>query len=125
MKPVTLQVSITFDEDVLTAIIRRAVISVMGIDPQREARIRASQHANFGGQKPPEDKGLLIDLREAAKLLGLSQRTVWGMAKSGRMPKPIKIGRAARWSQEELRAWVNAGGPPWSEWKWPNDSQSD
>lgn len=96
MKPVTLQLSVTLDEDLLTEIIRRAVISAMGIDPQREARVRASQHANFGGQKPPEDKGLLIDLREAAKLLGLSQRTVWGMSKNGRMPAPIRIGRAVR-----------------------------
>lgn len=125
MKPLTTQITVTLDEELLFDLIRRAVISATGFDPQREARLRASQHANFGGQKPPEDKGLLIDLREAAKLLGLSQRTVWGMAKNGRMPKPIKIGRAARWSHEELRAWVNAGGPPLNEWKWPNDSQSD
>jgi excisionase family DNA binding protein len=119
VKPLTLQISVTVDEELLTDLIRRAVISAMGIDLQRDARVRASQHANFCGQKPPEDKGLLIDLRAAAKLLGLSQRTVWGMAKNGRMPKAIKIGRAARWSQDELRAWVNAGGPPLSEWKWP------
>lgn len=68
---------------------------------------------------PPEDKGLLIDMKAAAKLLDLSERTVWGMANSGRMPKPIKIGRAVRWSHEELRAWVNAGCPPLDEWKWP------
>ncbi|WP_231756562.1 helix-turn-helix transcriptional regulator [Lignipirellula cremea] len=43
---------------------------------------------------------------------------VWGMANSGRMPKPIKMGRMVRWSYEDLHAWVNAGGPPMSEWEW-------
>ena len=119
MKPSTLEITVTLDEEILADLIRRAVISATGIDRQKEARVRASQHANFGGQTPPEE-GLLIDLRETAKLLGLSQRTVWGMAKNGRMPNPIKIGRAARWIHEELRAWVNAGGPPVNEWKWPN-----
>ena len=119
IKPLTVQISVTLDEEVLTDLIRRAVVSAMGIDPHREARVRASQHANLAGQKLPEDRGLLIDMKAAAKLLDLSERTVWGMANSGRMPKPIKIGRLVRWSHEELRAWVNAGGPPMTEWKWP------
>ena len=83
MKPVTLQINVTLDDDALTDLIRRIIIGATGIDFQREARVRASQHANFGGQKPPEDKGLLIDLRAVSKLLGLSERKVWGMAKEG------------------------------------------
>lgn len=119
MKPIILQISVTLDEELLTDMIRRAVISATGIDPQREARVRASHHANLAGQKMPEDKGLLIDIKAAAKLLDLSERTIWGMANNGRMPKPIKIGRLTRWSLEELRAWVLAGGPQISEWKRP------
>lgn len=127
MKTIQLQLSVTIGEDasrVLAEILGPAIQQAQSppkndLDERREARLRGSQHALFAGQKPPEDQGLLIDLREAAKLLGLSQRTVWGMSKNGRMPKPIKIGRAARWSHEELRAWVNAGGPPMNEWKWP------
>lgn len=122
MKPIHLQITITPDEDTvntLVELLRRVRSAASGIDEQREARIRASQHAHFGGQKPPEDKGLLIDMKAAAKLLDLSERTVWGMANSGRMPKPLRIGRAVRWSYEELRAWVNAGCPPQDDWKWP------
>lgn len=120
MKPINLQITVTLDEDILTDLIRRAVISATGIDPEREARVRASQHANFGGQKPPEDKGLLIDTRQAAKLLKVSARTLWQMENDGRMPAAIRIGgRAVRWSHEELQAWVNAGCPERSEWKWP------
>jgi excisionase family DNA binding protein len=120
MKPINLQITVTLDEDTLTDLIRRAVISAMGIDPQREARVRASQHANFGGQKPPEDKGLLIDTRQAAKLLKISARTIFQMEKDGRMPAAIRIGdRAVRWSYMELQEWVNAGCPERKDWKWP------
>lgn len=122
MKPIHLQITITPDDDTvktLVELLRRVRSAASGIDEQREARIRASQYAHFGGQKPPDDEGLLIDMKAAAKLLDLSERTVWGMANSGRMPKPIRIGRAVRWSYEELRAWVNAGCPPQGEWKRP------
>lgn len=120
MKPITMQITITLDEDILTDLIRRAVISATGIDPQREARLRASQHANFGGQKPSEDKGLLIDTKQVAKFLKVSARTIYQMDKDGRMPAAIRIwGRNVRWNFEELQAWVNAGCPERSEWKWP------
>lgn len=112
MKPIQLQISVTLDEEILADVIRRAVVSALGIDPQREARVRASQHANFGGRTPPDDPGLLIDTRQACKLLKVSPRTLWRMYNSGEMPKPIRIGRVVRWSYEELRAWVNSGAPP-------------
>lgn len=119
MKPLTMQITVTLDEELLFDLIRRAVISATGIDPQREARVRASQHANLAGQKMPDDKGLLIDTRAATKLLNVSARTIWQMTHTGKMPKPIKIGRLVRWSYEELQAWVKAGGPPMNDWKWP------
>jgi excisionase family DNA binding protein len=118
MKPFTLQISVTLDEEALTEMIRRAVVA-LGIDLQREARVRAL-HANFAGQKMPEDRGLLIDTSAARKLLNVSARTIWTMTQTGKMPKPIRVGRLVRWSYEELQAWVKAGGPPTSEWKWPS-----
>jgi predicted DNA-binding transcriptional regulator AlpA len=79
----------------------------------------ASTHALFAGEKPPDDTGLLIDSRQASKLLGVSPRKLWAMYNSGEMPKPTRIGRAVRWGYEEIRAWVNAGCPPQDKWKWP------
>ena len=38
---------------------------------------------------------------------------------TGRMPAPIRIGRAVRWGYDELRAWVAAGCPQKDLWKWP------
>jgi len=64
----------------------------------------------------PEAKGL-VDLKAVARLLALSQRTVWGLAAGGKMPKPVRFGRSVRWPQEEILAWVNARCPPVSEWE--------
>lgn len=122
MKTIQLQLGIALDEEAvetLVELMKRVVREVTGIDEQKEARLRASQHALFGGQKPPEDMGLLIDNREAAKLLKVSERTLWRMWNSGEMPKPIRIGRAVRWRYEELKAWVEAGCPPQEEWQYP------
>lgn len=38
------------------------------------------------------------------RLLSVSRATVWNMARSGRLPKPIKEGRVTRWNVGELRA---------------------
>lgn len=114
MRTIRLQVSVTLNEDAETALLglmRRAVSEASGFDEQREARLRASRHAHFGGEEPPEDESLLIDTKATAKLLNVCDRTVWGMAKDGRMPQPVRIGRAVRWNREELRAWVNSGCP--------------
>ena len=69
--------------------------------------------------KPPENKGLMIDTKAAAKLLNVCEKTLWTMWNTGRMPAPIRIGRAVRWGYDELRAWVAAGCPPKDQWKWP------
>ena len=73
--------------------------------------VEASRHALFGGQALPEDLGLLLDYRELSKLMKLSQRTLWRMAHEGEMPAPIKVGRAVRFSYDEIRAWISAGCP--------------
>lgn len=119
MKPITLNLTITTDEDILVGLIERAVFNAMGIDQQREARLRQSRHANYGGQKPPEDMGLLIDSVQASKLLKVSPRTLFTMYTTGQMPQPIRIGKVVRWGYEELQAWVNAGCPEKDQWNWP------
>lgn len=120
MQTIRCQLSITLDEqagkalaEVLGPALRRAAtLPPTDIDERRDARLRASQHANFGGQKPPEDQGLLINSREAAKLLKVSERTLWGWQDSHKIPPPIRIGKSVRWSVDALRKWVNAGCPP-------------
>lgn len=84
-----------------------------------ERRTESSRRPIYAGQKPLEDEALLMNTREVAKLLTVSERTVFAMQTSGEMPKPVRIGRAVRWGRDEIKAWVDEGCPPASEWKWP------
>lgn len=52
----------------------------------------------------PQTK-LLLNLRDAAKLLSLSERTLWGLANTGAIPS-FKIGRSRRFSIESLERWI-------------------
>jgi len=127
METVHFNIGITIERESLPALIElmKTVLSAVRRDDENKtARQRASQQALFAGQKPPTDKGLLINSREAAKLLKIGERTLWRMWNDGMMPKPIRIGQAVRFSFEELNAWVNAGGPPQEDWKWPQETKS-
>jgi excisionase family DNA binding protein len=75
------------------------------------ARLRTSQHAAFAGQTPPDDQVLLIDSKQAAKLLRVSELALWRMHHTGEMPRLVRIGRAVRWSIEALKEWVEEGCP--------------
>lgn len=125
MKTIQVQLALTLDETAATTLADLLALAInqgIGIasgeaDGRREARTRASQHAIFGGQKPPEDRGLLIDSREVARLLNVSSRHVYRLNDSGRMPPPIRIGNAVRWSLEMIQTWVMAGCPVDPAWR--------
>jgi excisionase family DNA binding protein len=118
MPTLHIQLAITVNDEAAKALaellvpaLKEAVAPVRDTDERREARLRASQEAIFAGQKPPDDQGLLIDSKQAAKLLRVSERMLWKMHHTGEMPPPIRIGRAVRWSLEALKRWVEEGCP--------------
>lgn len=53
----------------------------------------------------------LLDVRQVAKLLKCSTRTVWRLADGGRMPAPIKVAALRRWRLAELLDWIEADCP--------------
>lgn len=56
----------------------------------------------------------------AAGLFGLSERQWWRLHSAGRIPLPLRLGRACRWSidgSDGLRAWAEAGCPPRDRWE--------
>lgn len=60
---------------------------------------------------------LAIDAIEVSRLLCISSRHVSNLNKTGRMPRPLKLGRSARWDLRELCDWLAAGAPSRDEWE--------
>jgi len=53
----------------------------------------------------------LLNIRAVAQMLDLGERTVWRMADSGVLPKPLKVGSRRKWRRRELLAWLDNGCP--------------
>jgi excisionase family DNA binding protein len=53
----------------------------------------------------------LLTTREAAKLLGIGERTLWRHSRSGAAPAPLTIGGAVRYRRSEILDWIAAGCP--------------
>lgn len=58
-----------------------------------------------------------IDAGQLADMLGLSVRTVRRLDSSGKLPRPLRIGGAVRWSLEEISSWMAAGCPDRQKWE--------
>lgn len=70
----------------------------------------------------PPDR-IAVPAGEVAKLLQISERHLWSLNASGRLPRPIRFGRACRWPVEELRNWVAAGAPSRDVWESRRDER--
>ena len=58
----------------------------------------------------PETASTLLTAREIAMLLNVSERHVWRMRSCGKLPEPIKVGRAARWTWKSISEFIQKGG---------------
>lgn len=54
---------------------------------------------------------LLIASEEVARLLGISERTLWRLLSAGKVPRPVRIGRNTRWRLTEVTGWIEKGCP--------------
>jgi excisionase family DNA binding protein len=59
-----------------------------------------------GGQGPA-----LLDVKAVADLLSCSPRHIRRLSCSGRMTRPVLVGRLARWRREEIERWIEEGCP--------------
>ena len=56
----------------------------------------------------PDRPERFVKLDEVCRRAGLGKTMIYGMIKEGRFPRPYKISPfAARWSEQELIAWIN------------------
>jgi predicted DNA-binding transcriptional regulator AlpA len=60
---------------------------------------------------------LRLDAREAARLCSVCRAHWLRMHSAGRVPAPVRLGRAVRWQTDELREWLAAGCPAAERWQ--------
>ena len=53
---------------------------------------------------------------ELARRLAVSRRHIYRMNSSGKLPRPIRLGRSVRWILPEINAWLQAGAPDRKTW---------
>ena len=53
----------------------------------------------------------MLDARDVSTLLRCSQRHVYRLVDTGRMPPPVKLGALVRWSRASIEDWVATGCP--------------
>ena len=61
------------------------------------------------GTHTPTESARLLDIVAVATMLDVSRRHVYRLAGAGRMPRPTKLGGAARWECEANKSWIDAG----------------
>jgi predicted DNA-binding transcriptional regulator AlpA len=54
---------------------------------------------------------MLIKAPEFAKMLDMSERTLWRLLSKGELPPPVRLGGSVRWRFEEVRLWIDRGCP--------------
>ena len=54
---------------------------------------------------------ILLSAESVGKMLSLSRRQIFRLNSSGKIPAPIRIGGAVRWSEQTIRGWLGYGAP--------------
>ena len=53
----------------------------------------------------------MLTVRDVARMLNCSTRTVYRLTGSGRMPRPVKLGVLVRWPRVAIDEWMSQGCP--------------
>lgn len=54
----------------------------------------------------------LLKAADVAKMLSISQRTLWRLVSAGKFAHPIHVGGSTRWRRVDIEEWINDGCPP-------------
>lgn len=67
----------------------------------------------------------LLTAKAVGEMLSLSKRQIFRLNSCGKIPAPIRIGGAVRWSAEEISAWLAAGAPDRKTWEAVKGAKND
>lgn len=59
----------------------------------------------------------LLSAKTVGEMLNLSKRQIFRLNSCGKIPAPIRIGGAVRWSADEISAWLAASAPDRQTWE--------
>jgi predicted DNA-binding transcriptional regulator AlpA len=65
----------------------------------------------------------LLSATMLGEMLSLSKRQVFRLNSCGKIPAPLRIGGAVRWSAEEISAWLAASAPDRRIWEAMKETQ--
>jgi excisionase family DNA binding protein len=51
----------------------------------------------------------LLGVRDVANQLGVCTRQIWKLAKLGRLPAPVRLGRSVRWRESDISEFIRLG----------------
>jgi len=54
------------------------------------------------------DNGSLMDVKDLARRLQLSERTIWKLVAQKALPQPLRLGRSRRWEPEIIEKHLRA-----------------
>ncbi|MFO8006214.1 MAG: helix-turn-helix domain-containing protein [Candidatus Brocadiia bacterium] len=63
------------------------------------------------GEAATRERAAMMKVQDVAKALNCSTRTVYRLADSGRMPRPVKLGALVRWPRQVIEQWIADGCP--------------
>jgi excisionase family DNA binding protein len=87
----------------LEPLIRKVVAEVLAQLGNGEAR---SADRPSRSEALAHSATLLLKPREAARVLGISERTLWALTHQNGIPH-VRIGRAVRYDPRDLQAWID------------------
>jgi len=58
-----------------------------------------------------------LSATEFGDKLGVSPRHIWRLHATGKLPKPIRLGKSVRWLVNEINEWLEAGAPDRRTWE--------
>lgn len=59
----------------------------------------------------------LLTAQAVGEILSLSKRQIFRLNSCGKIPAPIRIGGAVRWSEQEISNWLAASAPDRKTWQ--------
>ncbi len=59
----------------------------------------------------------LLNYKQSAQLCGIKKSLWYSLNSSGKIPRPVRLGRRTLWARDELLEWIAAGWPSHEKWE--------